>query len=196
MFPSPRRTAVGALLTAATTVAALNPQWAAAQEEPSTAVNGPLTTEVRDLTLPVLDLSLETSSLDGSVRRIEDREDVRVTLAADVLFEFNRAGLTPRAGERIDEVADEIRSASPGTVTIEGHTDSKGTSSYNMGLSLRRAQAVRAVLARKLGASGPRLAASGKGETRPVVANTKPDGSDSPRGRARNRRVEIRIPKG
>jgi len=195
MFPSRRRTAIGALLTVAT-AAALNPSWSAAQDEPGAAASEPSTAEVRDLTLPVLDLSLATSSLDGSVRRIEGRDEVRVTLAADVLFEFNRANLTRRAGNRIEQVADEIRRAPPGAVTVEGHTDSKGTSSYNVGLSRRRAEAVRAVLERSLGASGPQLVTSGKGESRPVVANTKADGSDSPRGRARNRRVEIRIPKG
>jgi len=164
---------------------------------PATAISQPgATAEVRDLTLPVLDLRLETSSLDGSVRRVEGENDVRLTLAADVLFQFNRAQLSGRAQARIEQVADELRRAEPGAVTIEGHTDGKGSPGYNRGLSRRRAAAVRVVLSRSLGASGPKLATAGLGESRPVAPNTKPDGSDSPRGRARNRRVEIRIPKG
>lgn len=163
---------------------------------PSAAAQGPpATAPVSELALPVLDLELETASLDGSVRRVESREDVRVTLAADVLFAFDRAQLSPRAAARIDQVAQEIRRAGPGPITIEGHTDSRGSAAYNRGLSLRRAEAVRSALARALGASAPSLVTSGRGESEPVARNTNPDGSDSPQGRARNRRVEIRIPR-
>ncbi len=189
MFRSRRRSELGAVLAVVVAAGAVGATDTVAQEAPATA-------DVRDLTLPVLDLELETSSLDGSVRRIEGREDVRLTLDADVLFEFNRARLTARAGQRIEQVADEIRRAGPGAVTIEGHTDSKGGDSYNLGLSRRRAEAVRVALAPSVGGSASRLVTSGQGESRPAVANTRPDGSDSPRGRARNRRVEIRIPKG
>jgi OOP family OmpA-OmpF porin len=118
-----------------------------------------------------------------------------VTLAADVLFEFDRARLTPRARSRIAEAAAEIRRLDPRSVTIEGHTDSVGTPAYNRGLSQRRADAVRQALTRALGRERPRLLATGKGESESVAANKKADGSDDPKGRARNRRVEIRIPK-
>lgn len=190
MFRSRRRAGREALLVAALTGAAVAGQVATAASQPAA------TAEVRDLTLPVLDLRLETSSLDGSVRRVEGEDDLRLTLAADVLFEFNRAELTGRAQQRIEQVADELRRAGPGTVMIEGHTDSRGSAAYNRALSRRRAAAVRTVLSRSLGGSAPRFVTVGKGESRPVAANTKPDGSDSPRGRARNRRVEVRIPKG
>lgn len=189
MFRSPRHRGLGVVLAGALAAGAAGPAEPAAQGAPDTA-------DVRDLTLPVLDLELETSSLDRSVRRVDRPKDVRVTLAADVLFEFNRAGLTPRAGERIDQVADEIRRAGPTAVKVDGHTDSRGSDSYNRALSRRRAESVRKALSRALGQRGPRLVASGRGESRPVAGNRKPDGSDNPRGRARNRRVEIRIPKG
>lgn len=190
MCRSPRRSGREALLVAVLAgVAAAGPAASASQPAAATA-------EVRDLTLPVLDLQLETSSLDRSVRRVEGEDDVRLTLAADVLFEFNRAQLSPRAQQRIAQVAEELRRAAPGTVTIEGHTDSKGSAAYNRGLSRRRAESVRAVLSRSLGGSAPRFVTAGRGESRPVASNTKPDGSDSARGRARNRRVEVRIPKG
>lgn len=189
MFHSPRQLGLKAALVAVLAGAAM------AGQATTAASQSPTTAEVRDLTLPVLDLQLATSSLDGSVRRVEGKDDVRLTLSADVLFAFNRARLTPRAQQRIEQVADELRRAKPGSVTIEGHTDGKGSPGYNRGLSLRRAMAVRTVLTRSLGGAAPRLLTEGKGESRPVVPNTKPDGSDSPRGRARNRRVEVRIPK-
>ena len=81
----------------------------------------------------------------------------------------------------------------PDTVAVEGHTDSKGSPSFNNRLSRRRAEAVRRVLARRAGGD-VRFAATGRGESQPVAANQRKDGSDDPRGRARNRRVEIRIP--
>ena len=163
---------------------------------PTQAQDGSGVAEVRELNLPVSELVLETSSLDRSYRRAEGTEDVRVTLAIDVLFGFGSAKLGPRARSALREVAGEIRDLDGGTVTIEGHTDSKGSDAYNLGLSGRRAQAVRGVLSDVLAGEGPSLQSSGKGESAPVASNTKADGSDSPRGRERNRRVEIRIPKG
>jgi len=147
------------------------------------------------MTLPVVDLHVETASLDRSVRRTESRAAVRVALAADVLFRFNSARLTGRALSRIDEVAEEVRRQRPERVTIEGHTDSKGSRGFNLRLSLRRARAVAGALRRELGGRAPRLVVSGAGESEPVAANTTPTGADDPRGRALNRRVETAIPR-
>ena len=71
---------------------------------------------------------------------------------------------------------------------MEGHTDSTGADDYNMELSRRRAETVRDFLVQNF----PRLANTqfsvrGFGETRPVASNDTAD------GRARNRRVEIRV---
>lgn len=151
--------------------------------------------EVRDLELPVLDLRLETATLDESFRRAEGEGDVTVTLKADVLFRFDGARLDRRAQSRLKRTAEEIRHGDPKKVSIEGHTDSKGSDAYNVSLSRRRAQAVRRALIEALGPDAPRLTTKGRGESQPVAPNTKPDGSDNPKGRALNRRVEIRIPK-
>jgi outer membrane protein OmpA-like peptidoglycan-associated protein len=147
--------------------------------------------QVTDLVLPVEDLSLNTSSLDDSVETQESTQRVRVTLAADVLFRFNRASLTTRARSRIAEAVDKIRQRRPGTVRIVGHTDSRGTDAYNDRLSLRRAESVARALRAALGPAAPALETEGRGERRPVAPNTKQDGSDNPRGRARNRRVTV-----
>lgn len=110
-------------------------------------------------------------------------------------FSINRARLSARAGKRIADVAREIRELEPSQVAIVGHTDSRGSNAYNLRLSRRRAVSVRRALEGVLGGGAPRLRPNGKGESQPVAANAKADGSDNPRGRARNRRVEIRIPK-
>jgi outer membrane protein OmpA-like peptidoglycan-associated protein len=143
---------------------------------------------VLDIGLPVVDLSYESTSLDESVRTAESADEVKVTLAADVLFRFDKATLSPKARDRIGEVVRRIRDDSPATVTVDGYTDAKGSGSYNLRLSRRRAQAV-AVALRRRGA--PRLIVRGHGEDDPVARNTNKDGSDNVEGRARNRRVTI-----
>jgi outer membrane protein OmpA-like peptidoglycan-associated protein len=145
-----------------------------------------------DIELPVVDLSYESASLDESVRTAESADEVELTLAADVLFQFDKASLSPKAQTRIDEVVARVRDASPARVLVDGYTDAKGSSPYNRRLSRRRAQAV-AVALRRRGA--PRLVVRGHGEADPVAPNTNKDGSDNPKGRARNRRVTITFPR-
>ena len=114
-----------------------------------------------------------------------------MTFAADVLFRFDSARLSPKAESRIAEAAAKIGDNDPQSVRVTGYTDSKGSDDYNVGLSRRRAAAVAAALRAELGGAAPPLRTRGRGEADPVAPNTRPDGSDNPRGRARNRRVEV-----
>jgi flagellar motor protein MotB len=82
-----------------------------------------------------------------------------------------------------------------GKVRIEGHTDSKGSDAYNQRLSGQRANAVRDWLVEKEGLKQVKFVTRGFGEVKPVVPNTKLDGSDDPEGRQKNRRVEIIVGK-
>jgi outer membrane protein OmpA-like peptidoglycan-associated protein len=150
---------------------------------------------VLDLTLPVQDLSLNTARLDDSLSTQESDRRVELTLAADVLFRFDRASLSGRAGSRIAEATEKIRATRPRVVRVTGYTDAKGTPSYNLGLSRRRAVAVARALRSALGADAPPMRTRGRGEADPVAPNARPDGSDNPRGRARNRRVTIAFPR-
>src|SRR2546421_430108 len=75
-------------------------------------------------------------------------------------------------------------------VSIEGHTDSKGSEEYNQRLSERRAEAVASALDRE-GVSQSRTHARGFGKKYPIAPNQNSDGSDNPPGRAKNRRVEV-----
>jgi outer membrane protein OmpA-like peptidoglycan-associated protein len=174
------RSRTSALALAAVLLAGALPSAALAQED-----------GVLDLFLPVEDLTLESKSLDDSVETQESNREVKITLAADVLFRFNRASLTARARSRIAEAAQRVRQGKPSAVRIVGHTDSKGSDAYNDRLSQRRAKAVARALRTALGAAAPALKTEGRGESEPVAPNTKDDGSDNPRGRARNRRVTV-----
>lgn len=79
-----------------------------------------------------------------------------------------------------------------GPITIWGHSDSKGSDAENLAASRRRAEAVRDYLEGK-GVAPERMTVVALGEANPVAPNRKPDGTDDLEGRAKNRRVEIRV---
>ncbi len=148
---------------------------------------------VRGIERRTTDIVRTIESISGDIQTAETPEQVQVTLAADVLFEFDQAALTAGAAAKIDEVAGQLNDGGTGTVTIVGHTDSVGEDAYNQDLSLRRATAVRDALSPK--APDFTFEVSGKGESEPVAPNTNEDGSDNPAGRASNRRVTITFDK-
>ena len=150
--------------------------------------------------------SVKTIDAAGAVRAIDltravvplETEDdngshVTVHISADVLFDFGKAELTDAARRRIADLAPRLRDAR-GTVQVSGHSDSIGSPSYNLDLSQRRADAVKAELARALGGTSLRMEAKGYGETRPIAPNLV-GGKDNPSGRAKNRRVDITFDK-
>lgn len=71
-------------------------------------------------------------------------------------------------------------------IEIQGHTDSRGTDDYNMGLSISRATVVRDYL-RQNGIAASRMTTKGFGESAPAYSN------DTQEGMAQNRRVEFLI---
>ncbi|WP_067451698.1 OmpA family protein [Actinomadura macra] len=116
--------------------------------------------------------------------------DVTVNLRTDVLFAFNSAKLSARAKAVLDEAAQEIKEKADPTrrpLTFNGHTDSKGSDSYNLKLSRDRAEAVMKELKNRLGGSY-KYSAFGKGEADLIAQE---GGADDAKARARNRRVEI-----
>ncbi|EJL21957.1 OmpA family protein [Novosphingobium sp. AP12] len=79
-----------------------------------------------------------------------------------------------------------------GPVTIWGHSDSKGSDAENLAASRRRAEAVRDHLESK-GVPPDRMTVVALGEARPIAPNRKLDGTDDLEGRAKNRRVDVRV---
>lgn len=115
---------------------------------------------------------------------------MRGVLEGDVLFDFDQAVIRRDGEKDLQAFLEELKQLEDFTLTIEGHTDSKGTDAYNQELSWRRAVAVAAWLTSASPAL-PLPQTYAYGETRPAAANEKPDGSDDPAGRQLNRRVEI-----
>jgi outer membrane protein OmpA-like peptidoglycan-associated protein len=153
---------------------------------------------VQDLKFAVEDMGGKAQVLAGKGTGLEVKEtatETRIALSADVLFDFDKADILPKAQATLHQVAIFIRTNSGGRpVNVEGHTDSKGGEQYNQRLSERRADAVRGWLVQREGLKEVKFLSRGFGATRPVVPNAKPDGSDDPDGRQKNRRVEIVLP--
>jgi OOP family OmpA-OmpF porin len=114
-------------------------------------------------------------------------EQTVVVRAVD--FEFNSTHLTVPAQHTLDEVAAALLTQPELNVEVQGHTDSIGTESYNLGLSQRRAEAVKAYLVNR-GLSATVLTAKGFGKSKPIAGN------DTAEGRAQNRRVAFEVTNG
>lgn len=109
-----------------------------------------------------------------------------VTFKGDVTFDTNSTVVRPGLHSELNRVAT-VMSQYPNTlVRVEGHTDSKGSSEYNLDLSNRRAIAVRNLLMQR-GIADSRIDVVGYGKNMPVATN------DTEAGRQKNRRVEIKI---
>lgn len=125
-----------------------------------------------------------------AIRTEEAKCTKRFSVGADALFEFDKAILTPDAEETLNALLPLLAKAGKHPASIEGHTDAKGSDSYNQTLSEKRAQTVKDWLVAK-GALPAATPIQGWGKRRPVAPNTRPDGSDDPAGRQKNRRVEV-----
>lgn len=101
-----------------------------------------------------------------------------------VFFDWNRANIRPDARKLIDTAAAYAKRKGFSHVTLTGHADRSGRAKYNMVLSRRRAEAVKAALV-KLGLAAAGITVEAKGEGAPLVGTA--DGVREPR----NRRVEI-----
>ncbi len=109
------------------------------------------------------------------------------TLGASALFAINDASISDSGRAELDNlVADLQRMDAIDSIMIIGHTDSTGKADYNMGLSQRRADSVKAYLVNK-GVPAGKITTKGMGLTQPVASNATRE------GRAQNRRVEINI---
>jgi outer membrane protein OmpA-like peptidoglycan-associated protein len=162
-----------------------------APSEPSTGREREPIDQGSKLTADVSDLEGLITDLRG---RVTDREII-IELPSDVLFDFDKADIRPEAGATLEKLARLIKQSGDGVIQVNGHTDSIGADAYNMGLSDRRAASVARWLTTSAGIDAGRLKTKGFGKTRPVDANRKPDGSDNPEGRQKNRRVEVIIPR-
>jgi OOP family OmpA-OmpF porin len=107
-------------------------------------------------------------------------------LLRGVKFEFDSDRLLPESKTILNDVAATLQAYPDVKVEVEGHTDNIGTDAYNLGLSERRANAVKTYLAGR-GVKGEHMIPVGYGESRPIASN------DNEPGREENRRVEFKV---
>lgn len=149
----------------------------------------PDSTTTTGLNLEVHKLQLAVGNPAGNDAETPGRSTI--TINADVLFKFNKSNLTPKAQSVLSQVAARIKAHATGVVSVKGYTDSIGTTSYNLGLSQRRAQSVVHFLTPATAGAHVTYSSQGLGEADPVAPNTLPSGADNPAGRRLNRRVTI-----
>jgi outer membrane protein OmpA-like peptidoglycan-associated protein len=130
-----------------------------------------------------------TLGLEGALKELQAQvtpQEIKIDLAADVLFDFDKSDLKPAAETQLGNLLTVVNSRPNASVSIEGHTDVRGEAPYNQALSQRRAESVRDWLAAH-GVTASRITASGAGESRPVRTGA------SEADHQANRRVEIRV---
>jgi outer membrane protein OmpA-like peptidoglycan-associated protein len=119
------------------------------------------------------------------VQKLSDQV-VQVTMTSQTAFDTNSTNINPGFRSTLDKLADVVVRYGKTTLTVVGHTDSTGSSTYNQKLSEQRALSVAQYLELRR-VNGMRLATAGRGERDPVASNA------SEAGRQANRRVEIYV---
>jgi OmpA-OmpF porin, OOP family len=122
--------------------------------------------------------------LTNTVANLDNYKPVAET---SVKFGFNKDNLTAESKAALDQMAGNIASTKGYIITLEGGTDSVGSSEYNYDLSQRRANSVIQYLASKYNVPAHKMYVIGLGKDKPVDSNKTKE------GRADNRRVDVRL---
>ncbi|MCU1284570.1 MAG: outer membrane protein OmpA/MotB family [Acidobacteriales bacterium] len=118
---------------------------------------------------------------------VANLDNYRPVAEASVHFGFDKADLSKKAKEALDNLAQEVPKTKGYIVELTGGTDSVGDKNYNYELSQRRAAAVVQYLAQAHDIPAHKIYVIGLGKDKEVAPNNNRD------GRAKNRRVDIRL---
>ena len=127
---------------------------------------------------------IEQTVPDAKVERVG--EGIVVEFSSAVLFGFDQSDLSAEARANLDKLVKVLNTYPDTNIEVQGHTDSKGSETYNQNLSVRRATSVSDYLAANQ-ITASRITTKGFGETLPEYDN------ETEEGRAQNRRVEFLI---
>jgi OmpA-OmpF porin, OOP family len=125
--------------------------------------------------------------VDTLTNAVINLDNYRSVVETSVHFGFNKDNLTKEAKDAIDQLAASVATTKGYIITVEGGTDSVGSSDYNYDLSQRRANAVIQYLAAEKNIPGYKIYLIGLGKDKPVDSNKTSE------GRAKNRRVDIHL---
>jgi chemotaxis protein MotB len=139
-----------------------------------------------------LEEKMKAEISDGEIRLSQVEGRIQVDLVDKILFDSGEASLTERGAGVLTRLGAVLVGVEGRSIQVSGHTDDSppsqrlaATFPTNWELSVARAVNVVRFLQEKANVPAPRLVASGYGETHPVASNA------TPKGRARNRRIEI-----
>jgi outer membrane protein OmpA-like peptidoglycan-associated protein len=118
---------------------------------------------------------------------VANLDNYRPVVETTVHFGFDKANLTGKARQALDELGQEIPNTRHYIIVVDGNTDSTGPADYNYRLSQRRASAVIQYLAEKHEVPAHKIFVIGLGKDKPAASNA------SSAGRAKNRRVDVRL---
>jgi len=107
-------------------------------------------------------------------------------IISGIIFKINSAQIKSSSDPALNEVAKTLRAFPTIVVEIAGYTDTTGTAEFNMNLSQKRAEAVKAFLIKR-GVKPGQVQAKGYGEASPIASN------ETEAGREKNRRIEIKV---
>lgn len=150
----------------------------------------PVGVEVDESGCPVVHVD---SDGDGAFDDIDECPDTPVGAIVDdrgcwvvkgVQFDYKKWNVKPQFNSNLDNIENILKNNTGLNIRIEGHTDDVGSMKYNIGLSGKRAQAIKDYLVDK-GIDSSRITTKGLGFSQPIAGN------DTPKGRALNRRAEI-----
>ena len=153
----------------------------------SSAARKLTTTQIRENTIRINALEIERIDITDIIPEDKGPDQQIVVMDERALnFDFDKSVVKPQYFEMLHKFVEYVN-FNDYEVVIEGHTDSIGSNQYNIGLSRRRAEAVKAKLI-EFGLAEDRIVGiEAKGEEYPVATN------ETPEGRLQNRRVEFRL---
>src|SRR5215468_5931686 len=131
--------------------------------------------------------NVATKRVDTLTQTVVNLDNYRPVAETSVHFGFDKDNLTKKAKEALDQLATDVPNTKGYIVTVEGGTDSVGSSDYNYDLSQRRANAVIQYLASEHNVPAHKIYLINLGKDKPVETNKTAD------GRAKNRRVDVRL---
>lgn len=99
------------------------------------------------------------------------QQDLAATAGDRVFFAYDSSEISSEAQQILQRQSQWLRRYPNVSVTIEGHTDERGTREYNLALGERRAQAVKNVLV-ALGISAGRIQTISYGKERPAIPHS------------------------
>lgn len=123
------------------------------------------------------------------VIRISDHDTF---IVSKIFYDYKSTDVNEASAAELDKLVAILLKNKGIGIELTSHTDSIGSDEYNMRLSQERAQKARQYIISK-GINSNKITAKGLGEKQPIAPNSKPDGTDNPEGRARNRRTEFKI---